>query len=67
MVFEYSTLTFLHGLILELLIIKTDTDFVMLFQFNVKYAKLNFKTMASMQFGFYRNPIIFEQGIVFCS
>ena len=32
--------------------IKTDIDVMMLFKFEFKYVKLNFKAVASMEFGF---------------
>ena len=33
-------------------LIKTDIDVMMLFKFDVKYVKLNFKAIASMEFSF---------------
>ena len=33
-------------------LIKTDTNVMMLFKFDVKYVKLNFKAIASMEFSF---------------
>ena len=34
---------------------KTDIDVMMLFKFDIKYVKLNFKAIASMEFSFHIN------------
>ena len=57
MVFENSTVIFLHILVLELLFDKTDIDVMMLFKFDFNHAILNFKTIASMKLSFDLNHI----------
>ena len=58
MVFENSTVIFLHILVLELMFDKTDIDVMMLFKFDFNHAILNFKTIASMKFSFDLNHIL---------
>ena len=48
---EDSTFNFLHGW-WNYCFIKTDIDVIMLFEFDIKYVKLNFKAIASMVFSF---------------
>ena len=48
---EDSTFNFLHGC-WNYCFIKTDIDVIMLFEFDIKYVKLNFKAIASMVFSF---------------
>ena len=47
MLLEDHTFNFLHGC-LNYYFIKTDIDAMMLFKFDIKYVKLNFKAIASM-------------------
>ena len=58
MVFENSTVIFLHILVLELLFDRTNIDVMMLFKFDFNHAILNFKTIASMKFSFDLNHIM---------
>ena len=58
MVFENSTVIFLHILVLELMFDKTDIDVMMLFKFDFNHAILNFKTKALMKFSFDLNHIL---------
>ena len=51
MMLEDSTFNFQHGC-WNYCFIKTDIDVMMYFKFNIKYDKLNFKTIASMEFSF---------------
>ena len=51
MMLEDSTINFLHGC-WNYYLIKTDIDVMMLFKFDIKYVKLNFKAIASMEFSF---------------
>ena len=53
MMLEDSTLNFLHGC-RNYYFIKTDIDAIMLFKFDIKYVKLNFKAITSMEFSFSR-------------
>ena len=39
-------------MVIEIILIKTDIDVMMLFKFDIKYVRLNFKTIASMKFSF---------------
>ena len=52
MMLEDSTFNFLHGC-WNYYFIKTDIDVMMLFKFDIKYVRLNFKAIASMEFNFY--------------
>ena len=51
MMLKDSTINFLHRC-WNYYFIKTDIDVVMLFKFDIKYVKLNFKAIASMEFNF---------------
>ena len=51
MLLEDYTFNFLHGC-WNYLLMKTDIDVMMLFKFDIKYVKLNFKSIASMEFSF---------------
>ena len=51
MMLEDSTFNFLHGC-WNYYFIKTDIDVMMLFKFDIKYVRLNFKAIASMEFSF---------------
>ena len=51
MLLEDYTFNFLHGC-WNYYFIKTDIDVMMLFKFDIKYVKLNFKAIASMVFIF---------------
>ena len=51
MLLEDFAINFLHGC-WNYYLIKTDIDVMMLFKFDIKYAKLNFKAIASMEFIF---------------
>ena len=51
MMLEDSTFNFLHGC-WNYCFIKTDIDVMMLFKFDIKCVKLNFKAIASMEFCF---------------
>ena len=51
MLLEDYMINFLHGH-WNFFLIKTDIDVTMLFKFDVKYVKLNFKAIASMEFSF---------------
>ena len=48
---EDSTINFLHGC-WNYCFIKTGIDVMMLFKFDIKYVKLNFKAIALMEFSF---------------
>ena len=48
---EDSAINFLHGC-WNYWLIKTDIDVMMLFKFDIKYVKLNFKAITSMEFNF---------------
>ena len=52
MMLEDSTINFLHGY-WNYSLIKTDIDVMMLFKFDIKYFRLNFKVIASMKFSFW--------------
>ena len=52
MILENSTINFLHSY-WNYCLIKTDIDVMMLFKFDIKYVRLNFKAIASMQFSFW--------------
>ena len=54
---EDSTINFLHGC-WNYCLIKIDIDVMMLFKFDIKYDKLNFKAIASMKFSFDLNLIL---------
>ena len=51
MLFEDYTFNFLHGC-WNYYLTKIDIDVMMLFKFDIKYVKLNFKAIASMEFSF---------------
>ena len=51
MLLEDYTFNFLHGC-WNYYLIKTDIDVMMLFKYDIKYVKLNFKAIASMKFSF---------------
>ena len=51
MMLDDSTINFLH-VYLNYCFIKTNIDVMMLFKFDVKYVKLNFKAIASMESNF---------------
>ena len=51
MMLKDSTINFLHGC-WNYSFIKTDIDVIILFKFDIKNVKLNFKAMASMEFSF---------------
>ena len=51
MMLEDYTFNFLHGC-WNYFLMKTDIDVMMLFKFDIKYFKLNFKAIASMEFSF---------------
>ena len=51
MMLEDSTINFLHGCWNDCFI-KTDIGVMMLFKFNIKYVKLNFKAITSIEFSF---------------
>ena len=51
MMLEDSTLNFLHGN-WNYYLMKIDIDVMMLFKFDFKYVKLNFKAIASIEFSF---------------
>ena len=51
MILEDSTFNFLHGC-WNYCFIKTDIDVMILFKFDIKCVKLNFKAIASMEFCF---------------
>ena len=51
MLSEDYTFNFLHGC-WNYYLMKTDIDVMMLFKFDIKYVKLNFKAIASMEFSF---------------
>ena len=57
MMLEDSTINFLHGR-WNYCLIKTSIDVMMLFKFDIKYVKLNFKAIASMKFSFDLNLIL---------
>ena len=57
MMLEDSTINFLHGC-WNYCLIKTEIDVMMLFKFDIKYVKLNFKAIASMKFSFDLNLIL---------
>ena len=57
MMLEDSTINFLHGC-WNYCLIKTEIDVMMLFKFDIKYVKLNFKAIASMKFSFDLNIIM---------
>ena len=57
MMLEDSTINFLHGC-WNYCRIKIDIDVMMLFKFDIKYVRLNFKTIASMEFNFDLNLIL---------
>ena len=57
MMLEDSRINFLHGC-WNYCLIKTDIDVMLLFKFDIKYVKLNFKTIASMKFSFDLNLIL---------
>ena len=54
---EDSTINFLHDY-WNYCLIKFDIDVMMLFKFDIKYVRLNFKTIASMKFSFNLNLIL---------
>ena len=54
---EDYTINFLHGY-WNYCLIKTDIDVMMLFKFDIKYVRFNFKTIASMKFSFDLNLIL---------
>ena len=51
MLLEAYTINFLHGC-WNYCLMKTNIDVIMLFKFDIKYVKLNFKAIASMEFSF---------------
>ena len=51
MMLEDYAINFLHGC-WNYCLMKTDIDVMMLFKFDIKYVKLNFKVIASMEFSF---------------
>ena len=51
MLLEDYTFNFLHGC-WNYYLIKTDIDVMILFKYDIKYVKLNFKAIASMEFSF---------------
>ena len=51
MLLEDYTFNFLHGC-WNYYLTRTDIDVMMLFKFDIKYVKLNFKAIASMEFSF---------------
>ena len=57
MMLKDSTINFLHRC-WNYYFTKTDIDVVMLFKFDIKYVKLNFKARASMKFSFDLNLIL---------
>ena len=57
MILENSTINFLHSY-WNYCLIKTDIDVMMLFKFDIKYVRLNFKTIASIKFSFDLNLIM---------
>ena len=57
MMLEDSTINFLRGC-WNYCLIKTDIDVMMLFKFDIKYVRLNFKTIASIKFSFDLNLIM---------
>ena len=52
MMLEDFTINFLHGY-WNYFLIETDIDVMMLFKFDIKYVRLNFKAIASMEFSFW--------------
>ena len=56
MMLEDFTIKFLHGY-WNYLLIKTDIDVMMLFKFDVKCVRLNFKAIASMEFSFWSQTL----------
>ena len=57
MMLEDSTINILHGY-WNYCLIKADIDVMMLFKFDIKYVRLNFKAIASMKFSFDLNLIL---------
>ena len=57
MMLEDSTINFFHGC-RNYYLIKTNIDVMILFKFDIKYVKLNFKAIASMKFSFDLNLIL---------
>ena len=51
MLLEDYTFNFLHGC-WNYYLIKTDIDVMMLFKYDIKYVKLNFKAIVSTEFSF---------------
>ena len=51
MMLEDSTINFLRGC-WNYCLIKTDIDVMMFFKFDIKYGKLKFKAIATMEFSF---------------
>ena len=51
MMLEDYAINFLHGC-WNYYLMKTDIEVMMLFKFDIKYVKLNFKVIASMEFSF---------------
>ena len=66
MMLEDSTINFLH-VCWNYYFIKTDIDVMMLFKFDIKYVKLNFKAIASMEFSFDLKLNLLYHLIVVCS
>ena len=52
MMLEDYVINFMHGY-WNYCLIKTDIDVMMLFKFDIKYVKLNFKAIVSMKFSFW--------------
>ena len=52
MMLEDYVINFMHGYWNHCLI-KTDIDVMILFKFDIKYVRLNFKAIASMEFSFW--------------
>ena len=57
MMLDDSTINFLHGC-WNYCLIKTEIDVMMLFKFDIKYVKLNFKAITSIKFSFDLNLIL---------
>ena len=51
MMLEGYAINFLHGW--NYVLMKTDIDVMMLFKFDIKYVRLNFKAIVSMKFSFW--------------
>ena len=56
MMLEDFAINFLHGY-WNYLLIKNDIDVMMLFKFDVKCVRLNFKAIASMEFSFWSQTL----------